>query len=147
MKNKLPIFFLIGLIITAFVGLQVTSEREANIQVQEKSDNDTPYQPRVDERGEVVIEAMPKRLTTGSDSVFEIELSTHSVDLNFNLEEIAYLTDDRGDIYNPLSWSGGKGCHHLSGALIFPKVNKSAKKVILTISGIEGEDRVFEWEI
>src|SRR3989344_2672039 len=147
MKNKLHIFFLIGLIITAFVGLQVTSEREANIQVQEKSDNDTPYQPRVDERGEVVIEAMPKRLTTGSDSVFEIELSTHSVDLNFNLEEIAYLTDDRGNIYNPLSWSGGKGGHHLAGDLTFPDLHESARKVILTISGIEGKDRVFEWEI
>ena len=147
MKNKLPILFLIGLIIAAFVGLRMTSETETNIQIPQKSNNDASYQPQTDENGEVVIEVMPKRLTAGSDLVFEIEFSTHSVDLNFNLEEIAYLTDDKGNIYNPLSWTGGKGGHHLAGDITFPKLHESAKKVILTISGIEGEDRVFEWEI
>ena len=147
MKNKLSILFLIGLIIAAFVGLRMISETETNIQIPQKSHNDASYQPQRDEKGEVVIEVMPKRLTAGSDSIFEIEFSTHSVDLNFNLEEIAYLTDDRGNIYNPLSWSGGKGGHHLAGDLTFPDLHESARKVILTISGIEGKDRVFEWKI
>ena len=77
----------------------------------------------------------------------EIKFDTHSVELNYDVAKIAQLTDDTGNIYTPVSWTGGKGGHHVEGILAFPTIANSAKKVTLTIPHIDNKDRIFNWDL
>lgn len=97
--------------------------------------------------GAVIVKATPKTLASGSEAIFEVVFDTHSVDLNYDVAGIAQLTDDIGNTYQPVSWTGGKGGHHLEGILTFPDIAKSAKKITLTIQDIDNKDRIFEWNL
>lgn len=97
--------------------------------------------------GTVTVTITPKILNHGSVVVFNVELNTHSVELNYDITKIARLSDDARNIYQPISWTGGKGGHHIRGVLTFPTLNKSAKKVTLTISKIDNQDRIFIWNL
>lgn len=118
-------------------------------------DNDSSTQPQTqsasltqkNSEGAVTVEVTPKELAPGSQAVFEITFDTHSVELNYDIAEITQLTDDNGNSYKPLSWTGGKGSHHIEGRLTFPEIEKSTKKVTLTIPGIDNKDRVFIWDL
>jgi len=82
--------------------------------------------------GAVSVEVTPTSL-----GGFEVVLNTHSVDLDFDLTKAMSLSDDLGNVYSPISWSGGKGGHHLTGSVVFGDILKKARKVTLTISEIE----------
>jgi len=105
------------------------------------------FEPKEDSRGEVTVKVTPLRLSSGENAVFDISLSTHLVDLNKSLKDIAELEDDNGNIYNPISWSGGKGGHHLEGNLVFPPFSDKANSIKLIIKQIDGVDRVFIWSL
>ncbi len=85
--------------------------------------------------------------------VFEVAMNTHSVDLSMDLAELAELVTDTGLTLPALSWSGGSG-HHVTGYLEFalPEGAASsqfaeAKNWVLTIRGVEVNQRVFIWDI
>lgn len=147
MKNKLILLFVIvlGLMLVAFVSLKLPNQTKT--QTQQKSNDSISYQSQTDEKGEVVVEAVPTKLSSKENSEFTVKFTTHSVDLNYDLKNIASLTDDKGNEYKALSWTGGKGGHHLSGTLIFPRLLKKASSVTLKISGIDNTDRVFSWDL
>ncbi|MDO8742977.1 MAG: hypothetical protein Q7J30_00200, partial [Candidatus Azambacteria bacterium] len=66
--------------------------------------------------------------------------------LDFDLTKISILEDDKGGQYQPIDWQGaGPGGHHVSGILIFPKLNKGIKSIKLTIQ--DSLPRIFEWKI
>jgi len=52
---------------------------------------------------------------------FEVGMNTHSVALDYDLTKFAVLKDSKGNVFKPLSWTGGRGGHHVSGVLQFPK--------------------------
>lgn len=106
-----------------------------------------PYQTQTNNNGKIIVEATPKSLSPESEAQFDLVFNTHSVELDYDLVKIAQLTDDKGKIYKPISWSGGKSGHHLEGVLTFSGISNSAKKVTLTISGIDNQDRIFSWEL
>ena len=97
--------------------------------------------------GNVTVEVTPKNLTSGSQVQFNIQFNTHSVELNYDLAQTARLNDDTGNSYKPLSWTGGKGGHHVEGVLTFSAISNTAKKVTLTLPGIDSQDRIFSWEV
>lgn len=113
-----------------------------NDQIQQKI-----YQTQTNEQNDVSVEVTPISLETNSLVKFKVVLDTHILELDYDLMKISKLTDDKGQIYNPISWSGGSGGHHLSGELIFPAVPDKAKSLELTISNIEGVDRMFRWDL
>jgi len=77
---------------------------------------------------------------------FEISVDTHSGSLDFDLTKISFLEDDKGNQYKPITWQGpDPGGHHLSGILIFPKLNRQVKNIKLTIQ--DASPRVFEWSL
>ncbi len=83
-------------------------------------------------------------VTPLSASEFDIEISTHSVELDFELTEISALYDDLGNTYKPLKWEGSPpGGHHRSGILNFPEASKSAGSIKLAIN--DGVEREFVW--
>lgn len=138
MKNKLLIGLIIILILVAYM---VIKNNENNISTQPIPTSQTNSEK------EVAIEVVPKVLASGKEAIFQVSLNTHSVPLDYDLINIVKLTDDRGNIYQALSWDGGKGGHHLDGALSFPKILKGAKSINLTISQIGAVERNFRWSL
>ena len=85
-------------------------------------------------------------ITPLSASEFEIYINTHSVQLDFNPEEISVLHDDLGNSYKPLKWDGSPpGSHHRNGILKFPDINKNAKSITLDIT--DSARREFKWDL
>ena len=77
---------------------------------------------------------------------FDVKIDTHSGSLDFDLAKISFLEDDKGNKYEPLEWQGpSPGGHHLEGVLIFPIINKEAKKIKLTIQ--DSVLRIFELDL
>lgn len=101
---------------------------------------------QISSEGAVTVEVVPKTLVAGSPIIFDIKLDTHTADLNYDLKSISIITDDRGNTYKPVSWTGDKGGHHSEGILTFPAIKK-AKKVTLSIHNIDNKDRIFSWNI
>jgi hypothetical protein len=81
-------------------------------------------------------------------SVFTVNLNTHSVDLNYDLKSLATLQDDQGHSYQALTWDGGSGGHHVSGSLHFEGIQPGAKWVALELKDIAGvPSRTFRWDV
>lgn len=99
------------------------------------------------EEADVTVEATPVMFSSAGVD-FTIRLTTHSVDLDFNLLEKADLQDDRGRVIRPVSWDGGRGGHHLFGTLKFPSFNEKTSSIKLIIKDVDGvPERIFEWKI
>ena len=81
---------------------------------------------------------------TPTETGFELEFNTHIIELDFEVEKIATLTDDEGTDYGVGKWIGTPpGGHHRSGTLSFAKpIVAGAKSVKLTLEGW-GD---WEWE-
>ena len=81
------------------------------------------------------------------ESVFEVSFNTHQGSLDFEVAQVAFLEDDKGNDYKALKWEGDAPAgHHRSGKLYFEAVKEGAGKVALRIEGVYGvPERVFEW--
>ena len=81
---------------------------------------------------------------------FNITMNTHSVELDqYDLAQLSELTDDKGNIYTPLSWDSKLGGHHRNGILTFsqPGSEGSPDTLELVIRNIaEIQERTFVWE-
>jgi|GEM_PF-287697 len=99
-----------------------------------------------DDRNMVTVSIDPMPFKYGEEIMFAVALNTHTVNLDYDLVARSMLEDDN-NIYKPIEWRGPKpGGHHMSGTLVFPPISKTAK-IKLTIKGIGGADRIFEWEL
>ena len=105
------------------------------------------YELQTDDQGAVVVEVTPIVLNRASGVKFNLTISTHSVELDFDIAKIVQLVDDQGNIYKALSWTGGSGVHHLTGILTFPELSEKSKSIRLTISQIDKTDRIFKWDL
>lgn len=114
--------------------------------LQENLPGEKDFAGQTNDLGEVNISVKPITLETGKEAVFEVVLDTHSVPLDFDLVKISKLADGEGNVYQPVSWTGGTGGHHLSGNLSFPPIPKT-KFIELSIFGINNIDRNFKWEL
>ncbi|MBI4037036.1 hypothetical protein HY385_01290 [Candidatus Daviesbacteria bacterium] len=138
MKNKLwivPIFVVVILVLVVMLG-----NRKNNLS------STSTFSTKTSDENAVVVEVTPKVLSDNQPASFQMAFDTHSVPLEFDLLKVSKLTDDQGNIYQPVSWSGGSGGHHLSGILTFPKIG-NVKSIELIVTGVAGVDRIFKWEI
>lgn len=120
--------------------------------VVQKNNISTPREEKIFEIKEntedsITVSAKPIKLSSKENVVFEISLNTHSVELNYNLKELAVLIDEKGREYKPVSWDGEVGGHHLSGNLTFPSLGKNTKSFQLKIRNIAGIERIFSWNL
>ena len=93
---------------------------------------------RVD--GKVVVTAQPTITESGME-IF-ISMDTHTVDLEEDPQETAYVEVD-GLEYEPIEWIGDPpGGHHRSGSLIF---EEGFSEFILHMT-IGGENKKFNWK-
>lgn len=135
------LIFLIGLWLVSVFRISPVPVKD-NDQMQKKT-----YQTQKNEQNEITVEVTPISLRPNFDLKFKVVLDTHSVELNYDLMKISRLTDDKGQSYQPVSWSGGSGGHHISGGLIFPKVSDDVQTIELIINQIGGVDRKFKWNL
>jgi len=102
------------------------------------------------EQEPVLIKATPTEL--GKDArqwKFIIAFTAHSGDLNQDPTKVVSLADDKGNIYEPISWEGpGPGGHHREGTLIFNSINPIPKYIELKIKDVGGiAERSFKWNL
>lgn len=109
---------------------------------------------RTDAQGMVEVTVRPVNLVSGGQTLdFEISMDTHSVDLSMDLAGLATLTTDTGKTVDPKTWDAPRGGHHVSGTLSFPAqlsgiaLLDGAKRLTLTIRGVDIPERVFVWEL
>lgn len=150
MKNKI----LTTLYILAFVGgfftLYFSGSTKQAVpivsQTNQQADTSQLWVQKIDEQSEVTVIVTPiDILSQSKEWKFDITLSTHSVELDQDMTEVAILTDDSGKEYKPTAWEGSTGGHHREGVLKFNKITPIPKSVELKISGIGDIMRSFTW--
>ena len=101
-----------------------------------------------DDRGAVTVEATPIKIgNTEKETIFEVSLNTHSVDLTYDYVEIISLYDNFGNKYEASFWDGNNGGHHVGGQVIFPNIAEDTTSLTLKIKNVDGIDREFSWNI
>lgn len=99
---------------------------------------------KVSDQDQVVITAKPKLFSPLGNEI-ELTLTTHSVDLNFDLREKSVLVSG-SETLQPMVWSGGRGGHHLSGVLKFPPFKNQPSSIKLLINDpLLTQERVLQW--
>lgn len=106
------------------------------------------YETQKNTGGEVEVSVTPVTLKPGFPPSFDIAFETHSVDLVFDVKQIAMLTDEKNTTYTPV-WQGSPpGGHHRSGTLRFTPDLPKPGTVTLTLSSIAGiSARTFTWNV
>jgi len=109
----------------------------------------TVLAPQENSGGEVDIKVTPLVLKAGEKPQFEIEFNTHSIELDFNISQIASLTNDNGNAYTSSTWEGSPpGGHHREGTLTFSESLKETKSITLALLNISNvAKREFTWSL
>ena len=107
------------------------------------------------EGGSVTVKVTPLTLTdkTATTLNFEVVLETHSVELTYDLAQLAVLRDNLGNEYQPTTWSPDKSSgHHVDGLLSFADratiLQTGVTSLELDVTGIAGiASRLFQWTV
>ena len=140
-------------VITAFTVLAVWSiatNKEAS-QSQKSQTSATvasTLQPQEKSEANVTVTVTPITLKAGFPASFDVAFETHSVELDFDVEKIASLTDAKGTVYKP-TWQGSPpGGHHRNGTLIFTPDILQQTTMTLTFRDIADiKERTFPWSV
>jgi hypothetical protein len=89
----------------------------------------------------VSIQVTPLELGRGETrAAFDVTLNTHSVDLSYDLADLATLRLDNGTEVVASEWTGGLGGHHVAGRLTFPAPDledvQSVELVVREVAGV-----------
>lgn len=109
---------------------------------------------RSDAQGAVEFVVEPLNLDGPGDKLeFAVSMTTHSVDLGWDLAATSDLQTDTGLEVGAISWPVGSG-HHYAGTLSFPRLAPDGEDLLagasvlrLIIRGTDVPERVFTWEI
>ena len=97
----------------------------------------------------VTFKVKPEIIPNESINIF-ISMDTHSVNLNFNMVEIASLSSADGKLIYPNSWTGSsEGGHHREGYLTFRYYTDNLKELELLVTppGRKFKEMRFQWEL
>lgn len=143
-KKAVVVLGVVGVVAAfAFTALSQQSLAESKPSSAQASD----FKAASNSGGGLDVEVTPLALAPGMESVFEVSFNTHQGSLDFEVAQVAFLEDDKGNDYKALKWEGDAPTgHHRSGKLYFEAVKEGAGKVALRIEGVYGvPERVFEW--
>jgi len=150
MKNKIiivvAVVFIVGFLI---LFKNSTTKQEVSIidQVDQQTDVKQKLESKIDNQTSVTVTITP--LNTASNSkewTFNVVMSTHLVELDQDMLNIATLIDDSDKEYSPVRWEGAlPGGHHREGVLVFDQIIPSPKLIKLRISNINNVVRNFVW--
>lgn len=115
-----------------------------------QQDGQSQLSSQINSEGEVEVEVTPVEISESSDLwQFKIVLTTHSVELDQDLTKVTLLFDDKGNIYQPVSWEGTPpGGHHREGILSFRSIKPQTPSLRLVIQNVgETKEREFTWNL
>lgn len=127
-------------------GRDKNSDPSENVQ----QDGQSQLSSQINSEGEVEVEVTPVEISESSDLwQFKIVLTTHSVELDQDLTKVTLLFDDKGNIYQPVSWEGTPpGGHHREGVLSFRSIKPQTPSLRLVIQNVgETKEREFTWNL
>lgn len=108
---------------------------------------------QTDMQGSITVEITPENLEKlGVNSIFDVSLDTHSIDLSMDLAQLSTLTTDTGKVIQATTWDATRGGHHVSGKLVFDTVIDGknlldgVKGITITINGLDVPSRQFSWQ-
>lgn len=109
---------------------------------------------RSDAQGAVSFEVTPLDLVAPADTLdFAVAMSTHSVDLSWDLAQQATLSTDTGLQVTGSAWPISSG-HHVEGTLSFPtrtadgrELLAGARALTLTLRDTDVPIRTFVWDV
>lgn len=149
--NKAITIFTLAL---AFIGgfLVFYNPKSASTPAQENSsvsETQQKWESKIDEQANVTVTATPSDLGIESKEwKFDIVMSTHSVELDQDMNSVAVLVDDSCKEYKSLRWEGAPaGGHHREGVLVFDPVTPYPQNLKLKIEDIGGVQRLFSWTL
>jgi len=149
--NKAITIFILAL---AFVGVFLVfyKPKPTSLPTQENSsvpETQQKWESKIDDQASVTVTVTPTLLSEESrEWKFDITLSTHSVELDQDMTEIAILTDDSGKEYGPVRWEGAEpGGHHREGILFFTPITPYPQHLKLNIRDVGGVQRLFSWTL
>lgn len=108
---------------------------------------------RINDAGAVVVEVTPLNLDSPDATLeFQVTLNTHSVELAYDLTQLAVLRDDQGNEVLPSAWEGPAGGHHVVGVLQFEGradlMGPDVASLELELRDIaQVPSRTFRWEL
>ena len=148
MNKAITIFVLV----LAFIGgfLIFYNPKPASSPTKDNSqaiDIEQKWESKVDEQASVTVTVTPSDLSLESNEwKFDVVLSTHSVELDQDMTQVAVLVDDGGNEYKPLRWEGAPaGGHHREGTLFFTPITPYPQHLKLNIKDVGGVQRLFSW--
>ena len=159
-KLSLLLVFVLGFTLAACGSTQIISISKPPTAVGGSSADPAPQKAasqvmtRSDGQGAVTVEVKPDNLSNpGNTLIFEISMSTHSIELSMDLASLATLATDNGRTVQATVWDAPRGGHHVSGTLSFPafvdgkSILDGATKLTLTIKDVAAQERVFSWDM
>ena len=107
------------------------------------------FAPQENSGGEIDVKVTPETLILGQPPRFKLEFNTHSVELDFDISQIASLTDEDGNSDTSSTWEGSPpGGHHREGTLNFSENLRKTKSVTLSLLDISYiAKREFTWQL
>ena len=153
MKNKIiiglyVIAFIGGFFLLYFSGPKLQKTPAANQTNQQVATTEKKWETKTEEQIDVTVVVTPTDLSPNSKEwKFDVDMNTHSIELDQDMTKIVVLNDDQSNEYKPVSWDGPVGGHHREGVLIFNRVTPTPKSVELKIYGIGDVVRSFVWEL
>lgn len=150
MNSRLFFVLLLGIVGVAIFGLSVKPKQSTAttaVPKEEVSEQPATQQPQNKSLGAVDVEIIPINIESGDDLIFQMTMNTHSVELEYDYTQIATLTDDQGNTYKPITWTGGNSGHHLEGELVFAALPKNPENLTLTLEDIDNESGTFTWKL
>lgn len=104
---------------------------------------------RTNDGGAVSFAIKPLNLGSGASTLdFDVTMNTHSVELNFDLKQLAVLKTDTGTEVKPSAYQVGSG-HHVESKLSFPADQLARVRILtLSIKNVSGvAERTFTWNL
>jgi len=152
---KYFLYIAIGLAAVALLYFGVFNRYDpssANIEQpkQQVSKAQTAWETQADDQLPVTIKVTPIEFGKSVNIwKFDIAFDTHTGSLDDDLLRVVTLSDDKGNVYQPISWEGpGPGGHHREGILIFNAVIPAPSYVELKIKKVGGvPKRSFKWNM
>lgn len=152
MNSKM--FFILLLLVSGLAVFGLTTKQKGEVtvssnkaQAQVNADTSSTYQSQSKAMGAVDVEVTPILIEPGEKTIFKLILNTHSVELDQDFTQIAKLTDDQGNDYQAVEWTGGSGGHHLTGNLVFEPIVDSLQEFTIIIDGIDNDQGIFVWKL
>ena len=107
---------------------------------------------RKDKQGSMTVDVkyLISKENADKQSVFQLSLDTHSVDLyKYDIEKVSYIQFDDQAPINGGVWDFTGSAHHFKGFITFnesvPEETKTLRLLIRDVAGVS--ERVLEWEL